>query len=290
MEHQARLEDWLSLRPALIHIYRGPVPKEGAHIKAPPGGNHYAWFLLQGAVTVTSNGETATAHAGEWLIAYPGLRTQQFTPDARIISVQFQAKWPDGCQLFEEGLSLVIPDADCPQLKREALHLLKKLGPVLNAYPTKIRHIPLSLETYLTMQHLGLGFLAILARALLMRGIAPPRVGKTDERLLAIMHILNRWPLQLPLEKARLVKTGSMSADHLARRFKAAFGLSPRKYLENRRLDFARRMLTHSAMPAKEIASELGFTSLSDFSTWFKRHHGIAPNPFRKKILQMGQL
>jgi len=287
---EAQLGDWLSLRPALIHIYRDRVPVEGADIVAPPGGNHYAWFLEEGGATVTSRGGTVNAHAGQWLVADPGARTQKFTPDARIISVQFEAKWPDGCQLFEEGLSVVFDDTERPELRREALSVLASLEGIFNCYPTRIRRTPLSVDLYLAMQHRGLGFLVLLTRALLDRGLAPSRVGQTDERLLAALRTLEHWPLDAPLESLDLVKAGALSHDHLARKFKAAFGLSPRKYIENRRLDFSRRMLAHSPVPVKEIASRTGFSSLSDFSTWFKRHHDLSPNQYRKAIVKLGHL
>lgn len=285
---EARLQDWLSLRPVLIHIYRDRVPVEGADITAPPGGNHFAWFLEHGSATVSSRGGTVSAHAGQWLIADPSARTQKFTTDARIISIQFQAKWPDGCQLFEEGLSLVLDDAEVPQLRREALSILEALEGVFDCYPTQVRRTLMPVEVYLAMQHRGLGFLVLLTQALLERGVAPSRVGQTDERLLAALRTLEHWPLEVPLEELDLVKTGALSLDHLARKFKAAFGLSPRKYIENRRLDFSRRMLAHSPMPVKEIASRIGFSSLSDFSTWFKRHHGLSPNQYRKTIGALG--
>lgn len=290
MNLEARLGDWLSLRPALVHIYRDRVPVEGANIVALPGGNHFAWFLEEGEATVTANRRTVTARAGQWLIAAPGARTQKFSADARIISIQFQAKWPDGCQLFEEGLSLVVDDAEAPRLRTEALSVLEALEGVFDCYPTKIRLVPIPVDTYLTMQHRGLGFIVELARVLLARGLAPSRVGQTDERLLATLRTLEHWPLEAPLENLELVRSGALSLEHLSRKFKAAFGLSPRKYMENRRLDFARRMLAHSPMPTKEVASRLGFSSLSDFSTWFKRHHHVSPNQYRKVVGHLGHV
>jgi AraC-like DNA-binding protein len=41
-------------------------------------------------------------------------------------------------------------------------------------------------------------------------------------------------------------------------------------------------MLAGTVVPIKEIAYNLGFTRLSDFSTWFRKHYGIAPRQFRE--------
>jgi len=290
MEVKARLEDWLSLRPALVHIYEGAVAPTGRDARIPAGGNHFAWLLEKGSVTVVQNGRTVTANEGQWLIAYPGERYQKFSHRARIISMHFQIKWPDGCNLFEEGLSLVLTASDYPRLEHEARLLLETVRGVLPPDPVKIRETPLSVEQYLMMQHRGSGFLAVLAGALIREGLIPSRVGQTDERLLDALRQLDSWPVNQPLEKNLATRAGAISRNHLARRFQKAFGVTPGQYYENRRRDYARRLLGHSAVPVKEIAGNLGFRSLADFSSWFKRAHRVSPRAYRKSIMDAGYL
>ncbi len=284
------MEDWLSLRPAVIHIYRGAVPEEGANTAAARGGNHFAWLLERGSATVWSRGAATTAKAGEWLIADPGERYQLFTPDARIVSIHFQAKWPDGCQLFEEGLSLVLPSAEHPRLKQAALTLLRAMRGILPQAPAQIRATPLPVASYLEMQHLGLGFIATLAQALTGAGLIPSRAGRSDPRLLALWRELDRWPLHLPLDLARLAQQVGMGQDRLVRFFQQACGSTPRRYLEHRRLDFARRLIGHTAQPIKAIAFDLGFPAPADFTAWFKRMEGVAPNLYRQQASHSGDL
>lgn len=69
---------------------------------------------------------------------------------------------------------------------------------------------------------------------------------------------------------------------HLARRFRAAFGLSPGEYVRRCRLDRAQRMLVGSAAPLAEIAAAAGFADQSHFSNAFRRQFGASPRAFRR--------
>lgn len=69
---------------------------------------------------------------------------------------------------------------------------------------------------------------------------------------------------------------------HLARRFRAAFGLSPGEYARRCRLDRARRMMQRTAAPLTEIAAAAGFADQSHFCNAFRRRFGVTPRAFRR--------
>jgi AraC family transcriptional regulator len=69
---------------------------------------------------------------------------------------------------------------------------------------------------------------------------------------------------------------------HLARRFRAAFGLSPGEYLRRCRLDRAQRMVGRSAAPLAEIAATAGFADQSHFNHAFRKRFGVTPSAFRR--------
>lgn len=69
---------------------------------------------------------------------------------------------------------------------------------------------------------------------------------------------------------------------HLARRFRAAFGLSPGEYVRRCRLDRARRMLLGSVAPLAEIAAAAGFADQSHFSNAFRKRFGMSPRSYRR--------
>jgi AraC-like DNA-binding protein len=287
---RARLEDWLSLRPVLIHIFEGEVPSLGRHFTAPPGGNYYAWLIQKGEVKIQQKEKTIRAKAGEWLLASPGERRQDFSSDARIVSVQFQMKWPDGCNLFEEGLSLVLDSKEHPSLEREARHLLRIVQNTLPSDPIQIRETPLLLEQYLELQHAGFGFQRAIVGAILKKGLIPSRVGRSDDRLLNLLRQLNHWPLNKKFKEENIQSIVGFSGDHLSRRFKQVYGVTPGSYFESRRRDYTRRQLSCSSIPIKIISGDLGFRSLSDFSAWFKRFHRISPRAYRKSSMEAGYL
>lgn len=57
--------------------------------------------------------------------------------------------------------------------------------------------------------------------------------------------------------------------------------VSPLQIVNKRRIDEAKRMLSFSRMPVKEIAFELGFPSQPYFVTFFKKNLGMCPSEFR---------
>lgn len=70
--------------------------------------------------------------------------------------------------------------------------------------------------------------------------------------------------------------------------FKKAWGISPYRYLIERKMQVARLMLENTLKPVNEIAGELGFKSEFHFSNLFKRKIGKSPRNFRNH-LQEGQ-
>lgn len=69
---------------------------------------------------------------------------------------------------------------------------------------------------------------------------------------------------------------------HLARRYRAVFGLSPGEDVRRCRLDRARRMLLGSAAPLAEIAAAAGFADQSHFSNAFRKRFGTSPKSYRR--------
>jgi AraC-like DNA-binding protein len=75
-----------------------------------------------------------------------------------------------------------------------------------------------------------------------------------------------------------------LSAWHLLRTFRSAFGETPHEFLTRMRLERARDLLTITSRPVTEICFDVGFTSLGSFSALFRRHVGISPAEFRRQV------
>lgn len=75
----------------------------------------------------------------------------------------------------------------------------------------------------------------------------------------------------------------------LKRRFKAATGVSLIEYLQNLRIEQAKRLLEQSALSVDDISNEAGYEDASFFRRLFKRLTGLAPSDYRRLFAPVGQ-
>lgn len=86
------------------------------------------------------------------------------------------------------------------------------------------------------------------------------------------------------LKMDQLSKVQLISKFHLIRLFKKYYGLTPRQYLINKRIEKSKEHLVEG-MNVTETCFAVGFTSLGSFSALFKTKTGKTPAQFRKKQL-----
>jgi AraC-like DNA-binding protein len=84
-----------------------------------------------------------------------------------------------------------------------------------------------------------------------------------------------------PLDVAALARIAMISEAHFIRTFKLAFGETPHRYLQRRRLERAMALLRETERPVTEICLEVGFASLGTFSRTFSRVLGMSPSAYR---------
>jgi AraC family transcriptional regulator len=73
-----------------------------------------------------------------------------------------------------------------------------------------------------------------------------------------------------------------LSRYHFARAFKTSTGLSPHRYLTERRVDKAKELLRTTEMPMVDLALAVGFASQAHLCDWFRRLVGMSPREFRR--------
>lgn len=73
------------------------------------------------------------------------------------------------------------------------------------------------------------------------------------------------------------------SESKLNRACQKVLHISPLKVINRRKLDEAKRMLSFSQEPIKDITFNLGFISQPHFVAFFKKQTGICPNEYRKR-------
>src|SRR5215467_4843532 len=85
-----------------------------------------------------------------------------------------------------------------------------------------------------------------------------------------------------PLDVEALAQGIGMSAGHLSRQFRAAYGESPYAYLMTRRIERAMALLRRGELSVTEVCFEVGCSSLGTFSTRFTELVGISPSTYRR--------
>lgn len=85
-----------------------------------------------------------------------------------------------------------------------------------------------------------------------------------------------------PLDVPALAREVHLSAGHLSRRFREAYGESPYSYLMTRRIERAMTLLRRGDLSVTEICFEVGFSSLGTFSTRFSELVGMPPSTYRQ--------
>jgi AraC-like DNA-binding protein len=85
-----------------------------------------------------------------------------------------------------------------------------------------------------------------------------------------------------PLDVEALARDAHMSAGHLSRQFKVAYGESPYSYLMTRRIERAMALLRRGHLSVTEVCFEVGCSSLGTFSTRFTELVGVPPSVYRR--------
>ena len=73
------------------------------------------------------------------------------------------------------------------------------------------------------------------------------------------------------------------NAAYLTRKFTQKYGISPKEYLLEKRIAYAKRLLAQTDVSVKEIAVSVGYVDQLYFSRIFKRKEGVSPLEYRKK-------
>ncbi|GAA0520211.1 AraC family transcriptional regulator [Saccharopolyspora erythraea NRRL 2338] len=85
-----------------------------------------------------------------------------------------------------------------------------------------------------------------------------------------------------PLDVEALARGVNMSAGHLSRQFRLAYGESPYSYLMTRRIERAMALLRRGDLSVTEICFAVGCASLGTFSSRFTELVGVPPSVYRR--------
>ncbi len=95
-------------------------------------------------------------------------------------------------------------------------------------------------------------------------------VEELNRRLLRARDLMDRAYAE-PLDVRAVAAAAYLSEAHFIRSFRAAFGETPHRYLQRRRVERAMFLLRETERSVTDICFDVGFTSLGTFSRMFQR-------------------
>lgn len=93
-------------------------------------------------------------------------------------------------------------------------------------------------------------------------------------------HVAHRLDREITLKE--MAALAEMSESTFTKRFKATTGQTPYQYVLNERLAESKRLLRETDWALVDVASSVGFSSQSHFTTTFKKHVGVTPLSYRR--------
>ncbi|MCK1754408.1 GlxA family transcriptional regulator [Bradyrhizobium sp. 137] len=109
----------------------------------------------------------------------------------------------------------------------------------------------------------------------------------------AALQELQRWVAANPgldHRVANLAKRMELSPRHFARLFRAEVGITPATWVEEARVNAARRLLEFGNEAPKQVAIRCGFADADTLRRAFARHVGVTPAEYRKQFAHMAEV
>ena len=217
-------------------------------------------------------GSTIAANCtGTFYLAEAGLLNGRQATTAWWLGTTFRRRFPrvnlDANALLAEDDRLMTTGAMTANLNM-AMHLIgRHAGPNLAAVCAKTMLIDTGASSQRPYQEL------------LVSGFNPdPLVAKTQYWL--------QNHLSDAIDQKSLAAKMHVSQRTLIRRFRAELDMSPLAYLQNVRIETAKKMLENTGAPLPEIIEKVGYMDISSFSRLFKRKTGLTPNAYRQRFSQ----
>nr|WP_221376406.1 AraC family transcriptional regulator [Actinoplanes polyasparticus] len=106
-------------------------------------------------------------------------------------------------------------------------------------------------------------------------------VEQLNRRLLRARDAIDRGYAR-PLDVGAIAAVAHLSPAHFSRCFRDAFGETPHRYLQRRRIERSMFLLRETGRSVTGICSEVGFGSLGTFSRTFRAIVGESPSGYRR--------
>ncbi|MCY9668297.1 AraC family transcriptional regulator [Paenibacillus alginolyticus] len=102
---------------------------------------------------------------------------------------------------------------------------------------------------------------------------------RTDE-----MDRLGQQNLHKSITVEQMAKSVHLHPNYLIKYFKKHFGMPPAKYMQRKRIDMAKFLLTTTSLSMKEIAEQTGYEDTNHFAKSFRKDTGFPPTEYRMNV------
>ncbi|WP_294248536.1 AraC family transcriptional regulator [uncultured Chryseobacterium sp.] len=232
-------------------------------------------YQVSGQFTLETPGQTITINGGQLLLIgknQVGTMTKVPPPGApyETIVISLQEDLLRTIAL-EEGLE---PDGPCPGPRNREIPVNDYLKGYFRSVVPYARHAGTETTDALGLLKVKEAILLLLRampelRNFLFDFSAPHKIDLEK-------FMLNHFQFNIPVEQFAQLTGRSLSA--FKRDFRQVFGSAPRQWLQEKRLDQARYLISTKNRKASEVYLEVGFRSLSHFSYAFKQKFGYPPS------------
>lgn len=233
--------------------------------------NYMMQILLSGQAFHTINGITHNLQAGHCILYHPN-------QPQKIIHYGADNPVFMWVHFYGYGASEIVSDLQLPGIHSLTnVPALKKL--LLDLVTQKRLLMPNS--NYLCQGHL-LNFLVTLSHNFKENSTLTMHINKISPAINYMnTHYTTQW-----LSNQAYADMCYLSESRFSHLFKEATGVTPRKYVEQKRIDAAKELLTTSELHIAEVALSVGYEDVYYFSRVFKKLVGIAPLAYSKQQKQ----
>lgn len=272
----------------VMWVYHGQPERMSSDWDGPFETPASVFFVERGGVEfVLEDGREVSCTVGDLFLGRRSMRRQRIAPGTRLLSVGYDLIWSNGSPVYDRGLDMHVVasdarDAMSRKLRSASLQLLRALHP-------ERREIDFFTETHLPSPKPAQGirhqiaFWAWFEQLLAVftsRGVNPSEPEARSTVVREVKARLDELPLDASFREMTVGLSLSVSWRRVQQLFHEELHETPRDYFDLRRVEHARRRLRTPGVSVKEVASELGFRSLSHFSNWFKKATGWSPRRF----------
>jgi len=221
-------------------------------------------MITKGTGTFISNGRPQRAGPGSLYIFFPGDHILYHDDPGN----PWQYRWFSISGPFMEILQ------DVGIAPGQVLHQIEDWSSIISSLDA----IEEACQNDVSVAHLGCSVLHAILDQLGSTKLASTTLAHHARKL------IDTWSYSFPSISELALSLG-ISRSTLFRCFKAEFGVSVKRYLDNRRLLKAKELLARSVQSISTIGQLCGYTDPLYFSRAFSKNFGLSPGQYRNRLL-----